>query len=135
MTDTQCFSGILHMSCISPEEMCLLGFVNLGFPPAQAYHAMAEGLNENAPVEKAVGMPSEELLKELEPEKRKPHMTLKRKLEEGGTRLGALLDQLGSIVSSDAPLGERPQDTFDIVYPWAPQLANQMPPNVQAMYT
>ena len=98
----------------------------------QAYFAIAEGLKQDAILKAAKGRALKELMSDIDPRMTVAHCTLKR--EECGVGIGALQDQLESIVSSDAPLEQRLQDSYDIIYPWVPQLVGKMPPVLQAMY-
>ena len=104
------------------------------FSCMQAYFAIAEGLKQDADLKAATAKEVEELVSNIDPCMTVAHVTLKRKLEECGVCDSALQDQLESIVSSDAPLKQRLQDTHAILFPWVPQLVDKMSPTLQAIY-
>ena len=117
---------LIHNSVI--KKLSVIRFLFM-----QAYFAIAEGLKQYATLKAAPGKAPEELMNDINPRMIEAHCTLKRKLKECGVG-EALEDQLASIVSSGAPLEQRLQDSYDILFPWVPQLESRMPPEVQAFY-
>ncbi len=99
----------------------------------QAYFALAEGLKQNAALKATPGKALEKLIEDVDQSMIEAHRSVKRKLKESGVG-EALEDQLASIVSSDAPLDERLRESYDVLFPWVPQLESRMPPEVQAFY-
>ena len=135
--------SILWPSLAGLPQGCRCHHVYSSFPLAscsdimlhivQAYFTLAQGLQQDEALKVERGKVSEELVSQVNPSMVEAHGTLKRKLEECGVG-DALQTQLASILTSEASLQQKLQDSYEILLPWAPQLGGAMSSEVLSWY-